>query len=582
MKLSALPLLVLLAAPLVGQDLSFKSEVDNLIRSLRETANPDGSLGDGSTLTTARILAAMGNCHRFFAIHDGPIVQPHVNVLFKRRTGVGAFDEPGGKGSVEVTKAVIDALEAMGPAEYAQEIHECRAWLRDQKSEGRGPLGVRLEEFRKLAASADGKKALEESARQAAAGMRKGLPKRADGTPDLPAAVQALEQFVAMQMLARELKARGATQQKADTPVVVNFAASQQKAFDFLMKGQKEGKFFAGPPGKEVASLELTALALGGLQTKPKATRTPAEQAAIDQGLAWIAASQTEAGSFGTDNVNYVTCAGIYALARAEDAKWKDALGKAQRFVLSLQNTERRGYAQGDRDYGSIGYGGSGRGDLSNLNFAIEALRASGLPAQDEALQKAIVFLQRTQNLRQVNDHKGRGRDDDTGTWYDVTSGDDGGSAYYPGNSPMGYVTLEDGTKVPRSYGSMTYALLKAYMLCGLKSDDPRVVAAVGWIQKHWTLSENPGADVQRYGDAARHQGLFYYYMMLAQALDLVGIDAFKVGDAQVEWRKDLRKTLEASQKPDGSWVNEKNARWWENVPTLCTVYALIALEKCR
>ena len=132
-------------------------------------------------------------------------------------------------------------------------------------------------------------------------------------------------------------------------------------------------------------------------------------------------------------------------------------------------------------------------GDISNLQFAIEALRASGLEQDHEAFAKALVFLQRSQNLRAVNDFSGRVRDE--GEWIEVTPGDDGGSAYYPGNSPAGYVELPDGKKIPRSYGSMTYALLKSYTLAGVKGDDPRVQAAVKWIQDNWTLAVNPGSD---------------------------------------------------------------------------------------
>ena len=100
--------------------------------------------------------------------------------------------------------------------------------------------------------------------------------------------------------------------------------------------------------------------------------------------------------------------------------------------------------------------------DLSNTQFAVDALRASGLDPEDEAFVKALVFLQRTQNLTSVNEFEDKVRAED-GSWQTVTSGDDGGSAYYPGNSPAGYIDLPDGRRVPRSYGSMTYALLKTY-----------------------------------------------------------------------------------------------------------------------
>ena len=44
-----------------------------------------------------------------------------------------------------------------------------------------------------------------------------------------------------------------------------------------------------------------------------------------------------------------------------------------------------------------------------------------------------------------------------------------------------------------RSYGSMTYAGFKSMIYAGVEPDDPRVKAAYEWIQKHYTLDENPG-----------------------------------------------------------------------------------------
>jgi squalene-hopene/tetraprenyl-beta-curcumene cyclase len=143
----------------------------------------------------------------------------------------------------------------------------------------------------------------------------------------------------------------------------------------------------------------------------------------------------------------------------------------------------------------------------------------------------------------------------------------------------------------------MTYALLKSYTLAGVQGDDPRVQAAVRWIQANWTLAVNPGSD-PALGEKVQYQGLFYYYMVLAQALDTAGLKTVVVpaknaagepvvvdGVAQtksVEWRQALREHLAGMQQPDGTWVNGKNERWMENLPLLCTCYALVALERCQ
>jgi hypothetical protein len=364
------------------------------------------------------------------------------------------------------------------------------------------------------------------------------------------------------------------------------WSPAQQKAFDFLNKQQKDGVFAIKMGDKSHPHPGFTALALAALQSKPAKLRSEAEQKTIDAGMKWLIAGQNPDGSFGQNVQNYSTCAVVMALSRWADDSKKAALAKAQKYVLGIQNSEANGSSLADVEYGGVGYGAKGeRSDLSNMQFAMGALRETGLGEDHEAFKRALVFLQRTQNLKSVNDMSGKLKIKAEGSEpATMTSGDDGGAIYYPGESPAGYIDLPDGSRTPRSYGSMTYALLKAYTMCGLKGDDPRVQAAVKWIGQQWTVSENPGAD-PKLGDAARYQGLFYYYMLLAQALDaakITKVQTQKDGKAvEVDWKKDLRAQVESTQREDGSWLNDKNGRWYENLDLLCTCYAMLALEKC-
>ena len=92
--------------------------------------------------------------------------------------------------------------------------------------------------------------------------------------------------------------------------------------------------------------------------------------------------------------------------------------------------------------------------------------------------------------------------------------------------------------------------------------------------------------------DKTRYQGLYYYYMVMAQALDTAGIDRLVVpgeteGDTAdktrvIPWRPLLQQKLRELQKADGAWINDKNDRWWEGQRLVCTVYALLALEHCN
>ena len=128
----------------------------------------------------------------------------------------------------------------------------------------------------------------------------------------------------------------------------------------------------------------------------------------------------------------------------------------------------------------------------------------------------------------------------------------------------------------------MTYALLKCYIFAGLTPEDPRVEAAVQWLGHHWTLEVNPGFDTLR-DSRAGFQGLYYYYLSLAEACAVAKLDILEGSDGQEHaWRTELQAQLLKLQNEDGSWVNQYAERWWEGNPVLCTAYALSALAKTR
>ena len=238
-----------------------------------------------------------------------------------------------------------------------------------------------------------------------------------------------------------------------------------------------------------------------------------------------------------------------------DDKSYQSILDNAVKFLKAEQWDESKGIDTSDPRFGGTGYGEKSRPDLSNTSFMLDALKAAGLPQSDPAYQRAIVFIRRCQN------QSGEGAND-------LPVGkeiNDGGFFYTPVGDPMG-TTTEGGL---RSYGSMTYAGLKSFLYAGVQPDDFRVQAAYQWIQKHYTLQENPGQ-----GDA----GLFYYYHTFAKALAALDVEVV-VDDKAVRhsWREDLVKTLLSKQNPDGSWINT-NRRWMETDPQLVTAFALMSL----
>ena len=117
----------------------------------------------------------------------------------------------------------------------------------------------------------------------------------------------------------------------------------------------------------------------------------------------------------------------------------------------------------------------------------------------------------------------------------------------------------------------MTYAGFKSLLYAGLGPRDPRTVAALEWMRRHWTFQENPGLG---------QQGYYYYIYTMSRALNASGRDIIVSIDGQThDWRVELSEALLKRQNPDGSWQNP-NDRWLEGRSDLATIYAVLALEE--
>ena len=321
-------------------------------------------------------------------------------------------------------------------------------------------------------------------------------------------------------------------------------------------KGQAADGSFSAASGPAVTALVVAALAESG---------TPIDDPVLRRGLAYLLSFRRESGGIHTDESaigNYETAIALLALAACNrDGRFDGEIAAAEAFLAGLQWDESEGLTPADPNYGGAGYGKKGRPDLSNTAFLVEALRNAGVAADDEAIQRALVFVSRTQNLPGPHNELPH-----------PAKNPDGGFYYTPANGgeSMAGTTPEGGL---RSYASMTYAGLKSMIFAGLDKDDPRVRAALEWLAKHYTFEENPGM-----GDA----GLYYYYHTMAKALDVLGDEVFTdaAGTAH-HWRGELAQAVIARQREDGSWVNA-NARWMENDPNLVTAYALLALAHAK
>ncbi len=262
-------------------------------------------------------------------------------------------------------------------------------------------------------------------------------------------------------------------------------------------------------------------------------------------------------------HANYTTSIALVAFHEANrNGQYDRTIKTAQNFLKTMQWDESEGKGRDDTFYGGAGYGGrNSRPDLSNTAFFVEALRDTGLPADDPNLKKALVFVSRCQNLQgEFNDQGWASKINDGGFVYTAANGGE----TMAGKTPDGGL---------RSYASMTYAGLKSMIYAGLDRNDPRVKAALAYISKHYTLDENPGLG---------QQGLYYYYHTFAKTMSVLGeptiVDA---GGVAHDWKAELTAALARRQDPQGGWVNNAD-RFMEGDPNLVTAYALLALAYMR
>ncbi|MFO0956303.1 MAG: prenyltransferase/squalene oxidase repeat-containing protein [Isosphaeraceae bacterium] len=302
----------------------------------------------------------------------------------------------------------------------------------------------------------------------------------------------------------------------------------------------------------------ITALVVTALLRTRKVTP---EEPVIVKGLGYLEQFLGDQGGLSkAPHSVYSTSVALMAFHEANKNGKYDAIVKgSQNYLKTQQYDEGENKTRDNPEYGGLGYGGDrSRPDLSNTSFMMEALHDSGLPADDPALKKALIFVSRCQNLKsEFNDQP----------WADKIN--DGGFIYTGGGGGGRGGDAEKPAETIRSAAGMTYAGLKSMLYAGLKPDDSRVKAALGYIRKNYTLEENPGSGPR---------GLYYYYLMFARAMAALGSPKFADAAGQEhDWKADLAEALAKRQETSGAWAN-KDDRFMEGDPNIVTSYALMAL----
>jgi hypothetical protein len=323
------------------------------------------------------------------------------------------------------------------------------------------------------------------------------------------------------------------------------------KAIGFLKTTQgKDGSFAPKLAGPGITAVVVAGLLRGGVS---------ADDPVVAKGLKYLETQRKDDGGIYSKGLaNYTTSIAVMAFHEANKGGKYDAIIKdASAFLKGIQKEND----PKNPAFGGFGYDGKKRPDASNSNFAVEALLAAGVPKDDPAIQNALKFIGRCQNLP--------GEFNDQPFAKKASKDDAGGITYHPFDVDDNPHKTGDGGL--RSLGGMTYGGLKSFLYAGVDKNDPRVKAAVGWIRNHYTLEENPGMG---------QKGLYYYYHTFAKAMQALGEDNFADAKGKKhDWRRDLFDALKSRQQANGSWINTGDRTFMEENPDLATAFAVLALS---
>ena len=375
----------------------------------------------------------------------------------------------------------------------------------------------------------------------------------------------------------------------ADNPASVEARARAgiERGLNWLIARQQTNGVWSSKEFPALTALPAWALSAAGREQDRQAIQKAADfikSCAQPDGGIYAIVPGRRGGSLGT----YNTAISMTALHYCDNAGSVRIIQKAREYVAATQ-------LLGDDEYrGGFGYEKNTErpyADLNNSSWAISAMRLTqdveerrpaGEKRVDIDWDAALGFVDRMQLKPGQKD---------------VTPDDVGGFLYKPetkkeglpgagkppaglgGKPPAGGMggkpvvpTAAGGRPMLRSYGSITYSGILSMIYAQVGRDDPRVVSAIDYARRHWTLDENPGMG---------QQGVYYYFTIMARALSLLDINELpsaKEGGAPIPWRDELVEKVLSLQNQDGSWANGNN-RFWEANPVLSTSYGVLTLE---
>jgi squalene-hopene/tetraprenyl-beta-curcumene cyclase len=287
------------------------------------------------------------------------------------------------------------------------------------------------------------------------------------------------------------------------------------------------------------------------------------------------------AGKFGLSYPVYTAAGAVLVLSHPRNDRHRKARDGWLRYLRKRQLTEKLGWKPLDREYGGWGYSirlprkprkdPLTESNISATVFALEALKAAGVPQRNPAFTKALMFVKRCQNYSA--DPKRRKPAFDDGGFFFIYDDPDRNKAGVAGTDAQGRERYY-------SYGSTSADGLRCLLLCNLSRSHPRVRAARRWLERNFSAKRVPGTF--RPDHENRRPAVYYYYVWsAAQALLAASNPTISTRRGKVRWAEALAGELLKRQGKEGSWVNPADFVR-EDDPIAATCMAASALRVCQ
>ena len=198
---------------------------------------------------------------------------------------------------------------------------------------------------------------------------------------------------------AQSAPARGQAAQRGLT------AETQKRLRESLAKAEAYLKSQQRPDGLWDNHPGVNALAATAILRQPGASRAT-QLGTVGKALdAFAKLSKPDGGIYEKTTPHYITAVSAVALVAGGRPQDKPVIEKARKYLTENLLDESEGVNPNDIWYGGMGYGATTRADgrradMISLEFAMRAMKETGVPENDAAWKKALVVVHRENESR--------------------------------------------------------------------------------------------------------------------------------------------------------------------------------------